>query len=186
MSVAINILAFKIAWLSSILGGANGMPLIGPIAVGIALLVHLRRASEPSREMTLVLLTGAIGMAWDSVMVSAGWLVYPAGTLVAGLAPYWILGMWMLFATTLNVSFRWLRSQLGVAAIMGAVFGPLSYYAGASAGAVQLTEPALAFGAIGIAWALMMPGLVLIGRELDGVALPADQASVSKRLTADV
>jgi len=56
------------------------------IAVGIALLVHLRRASEPSRELTLVLLTGAIGMAWDSVMVTAGWLVYPAGNLVAGLA----------------------------------------------------------------------------------------------------
>ena len=60
----------------------------------------------------MILMTGAVGLSWDSAMVTAGWLAYPSGTFVAGLAPYWILAMWMLFATTLNVSFRWLQSRL--------------------------------------------------------------------------
>jgi len=173
MNVTVNVIAFKIAWLSSIFGSANGMPLVGPVVVLAAILIHLRLVSEPSRELLLVLMTGAIGIAWDSVMVVAGWLVYPAGNVVAGLAPYWILGMWMLFATTLNVSFRWLRAKPALASLMGAVFGPASYYAGASAGAVEFVEPGLALAAISAGWALMLPGLLMIARELDGVTAPA-------------
>jgi hypothetical protein len=173
MNVTVNVIAFKLAWLSSILGSANGMPLIGPIVVLAAVIIHLRMVSEPSRELLLILMTGAIGLAWDSVLVAAGWLVYPTGNIVAGLAPYWILGMWMLFATTLNVSFRWLRSKLVLASIIGAVFGPLSYYAGASAGAVELAEPILALTALSAGWSLILPGLLMIGRELDGVRAPA-------------
>ena len=112
MSVLINIVAFKLAWVSTIFGGANGLPLLGPLAVAVAVAIHLRLAPAPHREFALIILTGAIGMAWDSVLVTAGWLAYPTGNFVAGLAPYWILGMWMLFATTLNVTFRWLRSRL--------------------------------------------------------------------------
>lgn len=171
MNVLINIVAFKLAWVSTIFGGANGLPLLGPLAVAIAVAVHLRLAPAPRQEFALIVLTGAIGMAWDSVLVSAGWLTYTTGTFVAGLAPYWILGMWMLFATTLNVGFRWLRSRLALAAAMGAVFGPLSYYAGASAGAVVLAEPVPALIALSAAWALLMPGLIVMARQLDGTQL---------------
>ena len=45
----------------------------------------------------------------------AGWLAYPSGTFIAGLAPYWIVGMWMLFATTLNITFRWLHERMWLA-----------------------------------------------------------------------
>jgi hypothetical protein len=168
MNVLINVVAFKIAWLSTIFGSANEMPLLGPLAVLIAVAIHLWLSYEPRRELMLVLLCGAIGMAWDSVLVTAGWLVYPTGTFVSGLAPYWIMAMWMLFATTLNVAFRWLHTRLILAAAIGAVFGPLSYIAGSSAGAVELVQPALALTALGIAWALLMPGLIVLARQFDG------------------
>ena len=112
MNVLLNAIAFKVAWVSTIFGGANELPMLGPLAVMIAVAIHLWFAAEPQRELTLVAITGAIGLAWDSVIVSAGWMSYPSGTFIAGLAPYWILGMWMLFATTLNVTFRWLHSRM--------------------------------------------------------------------------
>jgi hypothetical protein len=168
VNVLINLIAFKLAWVSTIFGGANGLPLLGPVAVAVAVAIHLSLAPMPSRELMLILFTGAIGMSWDSMLVTAGWLVYPTGNFAAGLAPYWILGMWMLFATTLNVAFRWLRSRLALAAGMGAVFGPLSYFAGSTAGAVTLVEPVAALVSLGMAWALLMPGLVILARELDG------------------
>jgi hypothetical protein len=168
MNVLLNAIAFKLAWLSTIFGGANELPMLGPLAVTIAVAVHLRLAAEPQRELTLVAITGAIGLAWDSVMVSAGWMSYPSGTFVAGLAPYWILGMWMLFATTLNVTFRWLHSRMLLAVIMGAVFGPLSYMAGSAAGAVQLNNPTVVYVTLSASWALLMPGLLLLARQLDG------------------
>jgi hypothetical protein len=121
MNVLVNALVFKVAWVSTIFGGANELPLFGPLVVMIAVAIHLWRAAEPHRELALVVLTGAIGLAWDSVMVAAGWLSYPSGTFVAGLAPYWIVGMWMLFATTLNVTFRWCRLRSHV--LLGRIGG---------------------------------------------------------------
>lgn len=178
MNVLINLVAFKVAWVSTIFGGANGLPFIGPLAVAVAVTIHLWFAPIPRRELALILLTGAIGLVWDSALVSAGWLAYPTGNFIAGLAPYWILGMWMLFATTLNVSFRWLRSRLVLAAMMGAVFGPLSYFAGSSAGAVTLLQPVPALISLSLAWAMLMPGLIVLARSLDGTqALDGAQAA---------
>jgi hypothetical protein len=79
---------------------------------------------------------------------------------VSGLAPYWIVAMWVLFATTLNVGMRWLRRSTAIAAVAGAIGGPLAFFAGASIGAVELVSPAIALIAIGIGWAVMLPLLV--------------------------
>jgi hypothetical protein len=172
MNVLVNAVVFKFAWLSTVFGGANELPYLGVLAVLIAVAIHLRLAPEPSRELTLIVMTGVIGVAWDSVMVAAGWLAYPSGTLVAGLAPYWILAMWMLFATTLNVTFRWLHNRLWMAALLGAVFGPVSYLGGSAVGAVVLIEPVAAMTALSVAWALLMPGLLLLAQQLDGTRPP--------------
>ena len=170
MNVIANIVAFKIGWMASVVGAANELPFIGPAVVLAVIGIHLYAANDATRELTLIVLTGIIGAMWDSVMVAAGWLSYPSGNGVAGIAPYWIIGMWMLFATTLNVFFRWLQSNLALASALGAVFGPLSYYAGAAAGAVVINEFAVALAAIAAAWALLFPGLLMLARRLDGVA----------------
>lgn len=172
MNLLLNIVVFKLAWLSTVFGGANDLPLLGPLAVAIAVAIHLRLAPDSGREFTLVILTGFIGLAWDSILVSAGWLAYPTGTFLPGIAPYWILAMWMLFATTLNVAFRWLHGRLLLAAILGAFFGPVSYVGGAAVGAVELTLPSAALTALSIGWALMMPGLLLLAQQLDGTRTP--------------
>jgi hypothetical protein len=172
MNILLNAVVFKVAWISTIFGGANGLPLLGPIAVMIAVGIHLWRAPEPTRELTLVIMTGAIGLTWDSVMVAAGWLSYPSGTFASGLAPYWILAMWMLFATTLNVTFRWLRSRMIMAASMGAIFGPLSYLAGSAAGAVNIIEPTIVIAVLSVSWAALMPGLIVLAQQLDGTVAP--------------
>ena len=172
MNILLNAVVFKIAWLSTIFGGANGLPLLGPLAVMAAVGIHLWRAPEPTRELTLVIMTGAIGFSCDSGMGAAGWLSYSSGTFVAGLAPYWILAMWMLFATTLNVTFRWLHNRTGLAAMMGAVFGPLSYFAGSAAGAVNIIEPAIVFTVLSVSWAILLPGLLQLARQLDGTVVP--------------
>lgn len=170
VNVLVNAVAFKAAWLSALFGGAWDMPELVSAAVLGAIGIHLWRASEPGREFVLVIMTGLIGLAWDSVMVAAGWLSYPSGMIIPGLAPYWIVAIWMLFATTLNVSFRWLHGRFGLAALMGAIFGPLSYIAGARAGAVELVNPSAALISLAGSWALMMPGLLLVARQLDGTA----------------
>ena len=168
MNVLINAVAFKIAWVSTIFGGANELPMLGPLVILVAVSIHLFRSAEPHRELTLVVIAGFIGLVWDSIMVAAGWVSYASGTIIAGLAPYWIVAMWMLFATTLNITFRFLHTKFGLAVLLGGIFGPLSYFAGASAGAVTLNEPFIALSALSIAWAVLMPTLIWLARQLDG------------------
>jgi hypothetical protein len=178
MTILINIVAFKIGWVASVLGAANGLPLLGPALMLPVIAIHLHNVNDPSRELTLIGLTGAIGATWDSVMVAAGWLSYPAGTIVAGLAPYWILAMWMLFATTLNMAFRWLQSKLLLASVLGAVFGPASYYAGARLDAVVINDLTASMAALAVAWAILLPGLLFLAKRFDGVTVHIEHSRI--------
>ena len=170
MAIAINIIAFKIGWLACVLGGANRLPWLGAIAAVAIVAFHVSSAARPGVELRLVLAAGILGTIWDSILASTGWLTYTSGTLFAGTAPYWIVAMWLLFSTTLNVSLGWLKGRLALAALVGAVAGPLAFYAGHKLGAVQFENATLALGALAVGWAAIMPLLVVIAGRFDGFA----------------
>ena len=177
MHLIINVLGFKLGWASSVFGAANGLPTLGPIVVLLLVGVHLYLASDASKEFLLILIATTIGAAWDSLLVTAGWLSYSTGMIANGVAPYWIVGMWMLFATTLNVAMHWFRSKLAFGALAGAVMGPLSYFIGSRIGAVTIVDQTSAFVALAIGWAFLMPVLLLLARHFDGVSPAATEAS---------
>ena len=109
----------------------------------------------------MLLGTAAVfGIVWESLLVQAGVLSYTTGTIFAGFAPYWIVAMWLLFATTLNLGMRWLRKSPWIAAIAGGIGGPMSFIAGEKTGAVSFAEPVSAILIIGAGWAIMLPLLV--------------------------
>ncbi len=111
MLLLVNFAVFELAWLSSVIGGAREMPWLGPLAVLIALAIHLRAARKPFDEVSADRQLRVMGVCFDSELVAAGWVTYKAGLFSEYVAPYWIITMWMLFATTLNVSMRWLRGK---------------------------------------------------------------------------
>ncbi len=179
-----NFLAFQTGWIACVLSGAHGVPLVG---TGLALALvgaHILSARNRSEELRLVLLVALLGAIWDSLLTAAGWLKYASGVLVPGTAPYWIVAMWMLFATTLNVSLRWLRGRPLLAAVVGAAGGPLAYLAGSQLGGVVLAEPVLALTALALGWSVMVPLLVLLAQRLDGFQSPGGPAAVQPRGSA--
>jgi hypothetical protein len=159
---AINFAGFKLAWLACVASAAAGQPLLGSAAVLVAVLLHLRMTPGPRGEAKLVAAAVVAGLAWDSALVALGLFRYPSGTVIDGLAPHWILAMWALLATTLNVSMRWLHGRPWSAAAFGALGGPLAYWAGARLGAVEMPDAAAALIAQAIGWALMMPALMAL------------------------
>jgi hypothetical protein len=165
--VLVNLVVFKVAWTAVVISAAAGAPVIGVIAVAIAVGIHLWSNENPHNEIRLLLVAATMGLAWESALVLAGLLEYSSGTWVPGLAPYWIVAMWILFATTLNVGMRWLRRSTAIAALAGAIGGPLAFFAGASIGAVELVPPVIALISIGIGWAVMLPLLVKLAIRLD-------------------
>ena len=78
--------------------------------------------------------------------------VHFASAWPAGLAPYWMLSLWIVFATTLNHSLRWLMNRPVAAALAGAIGGPLAYLAGAKLGALSIVTPAVTLPFIALLW----------------------------------
>ena len=134
-SMLVNLTLFKAGWLASVFSAAASVPLAGTAVIAIAVAVHLLRSGQPRDELRLLALAAAIGFLWESLLVSAGIVQYGTSAVVAGIAPYWIVAMWVLFATTLNVGMRWLHKSPVIAAIAGAIGGPMAFLAGSAAGA---------------------------------------------------
>jgi len=169
MLLLANVVLFQFAWLSSVIGAANQMPWLGPVVVLATIVLHLQSAHKPFDELLLVIACGFIGAIFDSILVFAGWVSYPAGSFSEYFAPYWIITLWMLFATTLNVSMRWLRGKQKLAALFGFYGGPTSYIAGAALDGIELTNQFAALLALAIGWAIMMPVLMRLAEVLDGM-----------------
>lgn len=167
MKVLFNFLLFQAGWFATVLGSANGFPWLGPVVVLAVVAVHLRSSHRPGSEAILVSLAVLMGLILDSAILASGWIAYPNGFWIAGLAPYWIISLWALFATTLNVSMRWLHGRPWLAALFGGIGGPASYFAGAKLGAMVFVVPDAALALLAAAWAIAMPSLMYLARKLD-------------------
>ena len=119
MNVFLNFLAFQAGWFATVLGAANGAPWLGPAVVLAVVALHLRFTRRPGAEARLVACAVLLGLVADSLLLATGWIAYPNGNWLPGLAPYWIIALWALFATTFNVSMRWLRRRPLLAARAG-------------------------------------------------------------------
>jgi hypothetical protein len=170
MSVAANIILFQVGWFACVLGAARGSPWIGLLAVALIAAWHLSRARAPVRELILLGIAAGLGLIFDSALVRLGLVEFSSGVVVAGFAPAWMIALWMLFATTLNVSLRWLRQRPAVTAVLGCVGGALAYYSGARLGALTLTPARTTWAMIGIGWGLLTPTLFYAARRCDGFA----------------
>ena len=176
-AVITNFVLFQLGWFACVLGAAQGYPWAGTLVAVAIVAWHIRSAARPAAEVSLLVQVVLIGAVWDSLLVMLGWIAYPSGTLLTGTAPHWILALWALFATSLNVSMRWLKGRWLLAALMGGVCGPLSYWAAVRLGAVQFVHPAQVIVALAVGWALIMPALMLLSQRNDGFAPRTEGAS---------
>ena len=165
----LNIIAFQIGWFACVLGGAHGWPWLGVVVTAIVVALHLYRAPRPRTEAVLIGLSGLLGFAADSLLTGMGLLRFTSGQFHAHFAPYWMVAMWILFGTTLNVALGWLKPRLGLAALLGAAAGPLAYYGGAKLGGVSFDNPLASLLAVAGAWTLAMPLLLVIASRWNGM-----------------
>ena len=162
---AVNFVVFQAGWWACVLGAAHDMATAGSLFAVVIIAAHIALVAQPLRELRLVAIALLIGVVWDSALLMSGWLDFRSGFLVPGMAPHWILALWALFAITLNHSLAWLHGRLSVAAVLGAIAGPLAYWGGVQMGAVFLFEPLYALLALAAGWAIFTPLLVRLAHS---------------------
>lgn len=161
MKRLLNIALFYTGWMACVAGAGRGALWLGPAVVTLILAIHLWMTTRRVQEMKLVAAAGAFGFVVDTAQASGGLYAFAGTSVLPWLCPLWMVALWMLFATTLNSSMGWLAERYGLAAVLGAVCGPLSYWAGARLGAIELTAGVpLSLAGIAVVWALALPALL--------------------------
>jgi Protein of unknown function (DUF2878) len=159
----VNFAGFQIAWIASVWGESSGRSSIGATIVVLVLAAHLLLARRPAAEIRLLAMVGALGCTIDSALGHAALLVFRSGDW---LCPLWLVLLWLAFATTLGSSLAWLKDRPVAAAMAGAIFGPLSYYAGQRVGALSLgANPIVTMGVLTVLWAALLPFLLKVVPE---------------------
>ncbi|WP_244135080.1 DUF2878 domain-containing protein [Burkholderia sp. BCC0322] len=167
--VCVYLATTQIGWLVCVMTAASHHAAWGVAYALIATLGHLLFARRPSSEARIVITVTVSGWLLDSAVAHSGLLVYPNGVLLKGTAPYWLAGLWALFAIQLNTLLRWLRERPLISALVGAFAGPASFRAGAALGAVHFKDPAAALVVVATGWAFVLPAALAIARHWDGV-----------------
>ncbi|MCU1780085.1 DUF2878 domain-containing protein [Pseudomonas sp. 14P_5.3_Bac1] len=155
-----NAVLFQCGWFACVLGGDSEWLLV----VGAVLAIHLLWISSWSREGQVILAVTLFGTVVDTALRTFGVFHF---SFPGPLIPFWLVLLWALLATTLRHCLAWSAQPWWRASVLGAVGGPLSYYAGSQLAGVSFgygTAPTL----IGLAllWALVFPVLHWIARQL--------------------
>jgi hypothetical protein len=139
------------------------------VVVAVLLTIQLALHPERWRELTLITAVGVLGTVVDSLKATTGLLSYREGYPGIGwLCPLWITAMWLNFATTINGALSWLKGKYILAALLGAVAGPLNYLAGARMGAIDLNLALVpTFLILAVVWGIVIPFVFWIGERIE-------------------
>jgi hypothetical protein len=163
MSFWIMFVAYEAVWFITVIGAGHERAWPGLLAVAMFAVWRLRMSVRRPLELRLMALALGLGLLLDGGLADKGLLVY-AAAWPAGIAPAWILGLWLAFALTIVPLFGFLRGRPWLAAALGGIGGPLAYL-GAARGwqAVRFTPPAWhALLWLSIGWGIALPLLVVL------------------------
>lgn len=162
-----NFFAYQLTWLAVIMTAARDVAWAGAAIALIVAASHL--ALRPgSREIKLMGLCAGIGVLIDSTLAITGQVRF-AAAWPDHLAPYWMLCLWIAFATTLSHSLRWLMNRPIAAAAAGAVGGPLAYLAAGRLGALDIATPSTTLPLIAL---LYTPGMIALSMTVMRAEMP--------------
>jgi len=165
---AVNLALFQAAWFAAVLGAARGLFWLGPLSMVPVLAIHLA-LQEPRRgEVKLLLTAGLLGFIVDTTFVVGGVFTPLPHLFPQPFSPPWMICLWLNFAATLNVSMAWLRGRYLLAAVFGAIGGPLAYYGGAGLGATEALPTLSGLLLLAFGWGVMTPLLVRLAKVFVG------------------
>ena len=129
----------------------------------------------------LILWVAILGMVVDSALTVTGVFSFSSpdyGLLI----PWWLLALWAGFAGTLRHSLAYFRKHYLFSFVGGAIFGPLSYAAGARLGAVEFEMgTTVTMAILSPIWAVVFPFAVWLSKRAEQVWSDTSQITKAKQ-----
>jgi len=157
-----NFVLFQVSWFATAYSAAQQWSLLATLSVQTGIGLHLVLSADYRKELGVLVCAGILGLMVDSLNLMFNVFFISDSKI----APLWLVGLWMLFACTINHSLRWMNDRLLLAAMSSSLAGPVAYYAGDSLGALNLNSD---WGLLILAfqWVWVLPVLLVIARSLN-------------------
>lgn len=161
-----NALGFQLGWWSCIFAVKHDYEIVALIFSGLLVGLHLWLSKNRTSEIQVAISTWLIGTLVDSslqyfsIIHFYGWTLYE-------LSPFWLWMLWVLFALTLDSSLYILKKiSLVWSALVGSLFGPLSYIGGSELGAAKFDYSTIHLTILSGTWLILMPCLVFLAQKI--------------------
>jgi len=167
MKTLVNITLFQAGWFVMVAGVANQSEVTAILCVILIILAHLFIVRNKTTEVLLVATSGLLGFIIESIFISQGIFSAVGEFGLNGLAPVWLVTLWMLFAITVNHSMAWLSGRYLLSSLLGFVFAPVAYFAGQKFEVLTFTTQLSIYQVLlilGVVWAFITPFLIFISQ----------------------
>lgn len=145
-----NLIFFNLLWLILVLGRNEFLWFSAPLVLAYAGVLVATGTIRPAA----LLVPALLGLIIDALLVSAGLFDFSPHELL----PAWMAVLWLLFASTLSLSLRWLAAHFWVTALAGGLAFPLNYRLGEALGAVSFAAPTpLVLATLAAIWMVGLP-----------------------------
>jgi hypothetical protein len=167
MKFWVSLVAYQLVWFAAVIGAGHGLAWPGVAAMLVYVCCQLMVSQQRRADLLLIPTALVFGLLLDGGLARSGLAVYAASWHSIVTAPPWILALWVSFALTFTQSLAYLQKRLALAALMGAIGGPLAYLsAGGGWHVVSFAAPACrGLLWLGIGWAVAAPALAWMARR---------------------
>lgn len=180
----INFVFFQWGWWLCLFSAVLQSSLLLSLTLIVFLGMHFWLIAQNKKaELILILTCGLVGLIVDSALIVVGVFSFPRDGAIQ-LAPPWLIGMWLLFGSTLIHSMRWALKKKWLAALGGAVFAPLSYRVGENFEILHFHLSSTAsMLTLGLLWAILTPLILWLAEKLTSVPAQLSQIETGRTST---
>lgn len=159
----ILVIWFYVGWFGCVFFGKWQLGEWSLVFPGVAFILLIKDKAATKYQVIALFLSAIVGIVFDTLALRLGLISFPDPALA--FVPLWLTSMWLLFSAMIPVSHALFKSNLLLAAILGAIFGPLSYYSG-EAFEVFAFSSSKAILIFAIFWGVCFPAIHYIYRKL--------------------
>ena len=163
-----NVISVDIGWGACVLGAAWGYHWLGMVVVLLLLIIHIAVIERNKIWIVFVVafITIVTGFLADTLLIILGMVEPNRWLMPPPLTALWDLMIWVNFSLALDRALRFLQKTPFLAAVLGAIIAPPTYYAAGRLGALRFSEPSyLGLIWVGVIWFFVMPWLGLMAKR---------------------
>lgn len=172
----LNFVLFQLGWWGTVLVARTSWEPYAPLVVGVLLFIHLSLSKSRVVDGVLALILGFVGFAMDSLWAYGGVFAFVKPMSPPWMAPPWMVALWLNFAMLPNHALTYLRGKYLLAAILGILGGPLTYYGGVGLGVMEMSDSlGWSLGWIALEWGMAAPLIFFINDFLNQYLAPKNR-----------